>query len=161
MQCNCCRGNIEAGQAKCPVCGFPILIGGDNSDATKAIILKHKKNRLTPVSVSLRIYNYICEDGSVREESTEYVKLSDAVNLEYGKITWSDKTYEDLCSSDPFILTVQIQNGSEKTEHQLRFVPDSDISRSAAGIVLGDGFTVRLAVGSKEHYILSDALSLL
>lgn len=161
MQCSCCRGQVEAGQAKCLTCGFPLLIGGDNSEGMNDIIINHRKNKLLTVSVLLKVYSYICENGSIIESENEYIKLPDIVALEFDKITWSDGIYEDVNSDTPFTLTVQVNNTNGSFENSLSFVPNKEISRSAVGVMLCDGFKLRLAIGDKENYILSNEFNLL
>lgn len=160
MQCICCKGNVEAGQAICPVCGIPLLAGND-SEAMQEFIQNYKKKKLEPISIFLKIYHYSCADGKLTDDGEEYIKLADVAELEQGQFLWSSSSYEEIVSDTPFTLTVRIQNGDKQTEKELSITPEKAISHEMIGVVLGDGFTLCIAVGDMENYTLSETIELM
>lgn len=160
MLCKCCYTEVPYGKAKCIVCGCILLFAGDKqTDEADILVQVHRERKLKSVSVSLKTYDYLCENGEVSLVSSDFVKLADALDLEYEKIKWFDG-YEPLESGRSFSITIGVNNGGEQREVVLSMTPTEPIEHSSLGLVLESGFMVRLVVGSEQSKLYSEPISL-
>lgn len=152
MRCNCCNATVESGMATCRVCGFPILIGSDN----QKLITDHKIKKIGSININVKTYHYEINENSILKEESYYQRLASAMELQYGRVKWLDADFEALESKRDIELIIQITNDESSVEKSVSVHPEKIISHCKIGVILGDGFTIQLAVGSKEDYILSE-----
>ena len=161
MQCNCCHAAVAEGVAKCPACGFPVLVAGDSSPEYTKMLEDFRSRKRAQIIIEMQIYSYEVSGSGVTESGTSWHTVGTAAALQPGKILWSDLECEPLTSDRSFTVRLRIQNGGMPREQAVTFSPDHAVSRSCIGLSGDDAFTFRLAVGSKDDYILSDAVRML
>ena len=69
MRCNCCRAEVTQFNGQCPVCGFPMLTGGDIE--IESFVRSYRENKLRGVTVYLKTYEYEPEGVCVRRGNDE------------------------------------------------------------------------------------------
>ena len=161
MRCSCCNAIIGTGQAKCTICGFPLLIGGNDNEMSQKLIHNHKSKKIGSISIMIKTYSYEMDEKNILKEEAEYYNLAFASELKLGEIQWMDSEFEPLESARDIELTLQITNNDQTDDKTVLIHPEKIISHSRIGVMLSDGFTIQIAVGSKEEYVLSEALSLI
>lgn len=159
MQCRCCMFEVENGKSSCPVCAFPTL--GNISPEKQSIIEEYRIGKLKDISVGIEVYCYgVDSSGELIEKSSEYVKLADALSLAYGEVLWLDRRFESVETNRSVDIDICICRGDVRKNVKVTVTPDESVDYSGCGIYLDSGFTVRFAVGSKEKYYLTEAVSL-
>lgn len=158
MKCKCCGTEINAGVAICSECGVPTLVGGSEQDVAD-MISDYRKSLIGDTSVWLKIYHY--KTDNINEPETETIIISDAMSLVDGNLHWCGTEFEKLESEREIEIEIFIKKGSENKSVVLTVKPDKKISHSRIGIQMESGFNIRLAVGDKKSYILSNAVSLI
>lgn len=161
MRCSCCNAETETGKAKCDCCGFPVLVGSDDTEMTRNLIKSHRDKKIGKIKIFIKTYTYDEQDEEVKIKQTDYLEFADASSLQLNNIVWLSKSFEEMKCDYPFEIEFRIVNDQEQTDKTARIIPDKTISRSNIGIALGDGFTVRFAVGSMEEYCFSEPVALI
>lgn len=160
MQCRCCMFEVENGKASCPVCGFPTL--GLITPQMHSVLSEYRTDKIQDISVGIMAYKYdIDPAGNVTEKGTEYVKLADADSLEYGEVLWLDKQFERIESNRSISIDICVSKGGSETVVNVEVTPDEAIDCGGVGLFLDSGFAVRLAVGNKDVFFLTEPVSLL
>lgn len=161
MECNCCHAAVAEGVAKCPSCGFPVLAAGDGSPEYNRILTEFRSKRLSQIIIEMQVYSYEVSSSGVSEAGSAWHTVGLASALKAGEVVWSDLDCEALPSDRSFTVRLRIRNGGTQREQAVTFSPGRTVSRSCIGLAGEDVFTFRLAVGSKEDYILSDTIRML
>ncbi|MBR5409831.1 MAG: hypothetical protein IK104_04100 [Clostridia bacterium] len=159
MRCNCCRAEVTQFNGQCPVCGFPMLTGGDIE--IESFVRSYRENKLRGVTVYLKTYEYEPEGRSLRLVNTRYVEVAEPLSLGDGEIRWLDLPFMAIESSRPVSLDVCVRRGNDEREYTVAAVPSGTISHQAIGVTPGEGFSIQFAVGSAETYALSERVPLL
>ena len=158
MKCKCCGTEINEGVSICSVCGVPTLVGGSEKDIAN-MISDYIKDLIGGVSVWLKIYHY--KTDNMNEPETTTIMLADAMSLINGNLYWCDMEFERLESDRAIDIEIFLKKNSENKSIILNINPYKKISHSHIGIRMEDGFNIRLAIGDKDGYILSNAISLI
>ena len=161
MQCNCCHADFAEGVAKCPACGFPALLAGDETEEYVRMLEDFRKKKLAQISVDMRVYSYDVSPSDVTETGSSWHILGNAAMLKKGEVLWSDLNCQPLSSERSFSVQIRICCGGLQQTKTVTFQPKKPVSRECIGLLADDLFTFRLAVGSKSDYILSDAIRML
>ncbi len=160
MQCRCCMFEVENGKASCPVCGFPTL-GGISSEH-QSIIDEYRTNKLKNISIDILAYRYSIDgSGGITEYDSEYIKLAEALSLTYGEVLWIDDKFESFEANRSIVLDISICKGDVRKECRVDLVPGEPVDCSGFGIYLDRGFIIKLAVGDKNKYHLTESISLI
>ena len=160
MRCSCCNAETETGKAKCSYCGFPVLVGADDTEMTRKLIQSHKEKKLGKIKIFVKAYQYEENNESIVEKQFDYLHVSDAVSLQLNDIKWLSNSFEEITSDQPLELEIRIVKDDECADKTAIITPDRIIIRSSIGIVLCDGFTVKFVVGRKEDYCYSEPIDL-
>lgn len=160
MQCKCCMHSVRDGSAVCDICGFPLL-ASPGTDIDK-IAADFRAQRLEGCSVAVMIYYYEADDlSNLVERNSEYVLIGNALSLEYQQILWLDYEFNPPDVQRSIELDVRVLRPDSYTEKKLTADIGDTLKCSALGMYLDEGLTIRLAVGSPERYVLTDAASLI
>lgn len=159
MVCECCKAKISDGAASCDICGFPTLVE-DGIDIT-ALAADNRRRRLDGISVGIMTYRYgYDEKGTLKLKESVKLELAKASDLKPGEIAWADKDFESLESDRRISLDLVVAKPSGEVKSSVELNPGKVIAHSALGIMLSEGFTVRLAVGNRDENCLTEAVSL-
>ena len=156
IKCLCCNAEIGEEQMSCPVCGLPTL-----GEAPDEYIAELRKERLSGITVDAVVHSYDVEGSSVNELENEYIRLASAEELVYNDVKWFSEEFEPLDTDEPFSVELCITNkDGNKNNVSVELVPEGTVSRTFMGIILSDGFSIKLAAGNSSSYITSETVSL-
>lgn len=158
MKCKCCGAEINEGVSICSVCGVPTLVGGSEKDVAD-MISDYRKDLIGDISVWFKIYHY--KTDNINEPETEIIMLADAMSLINGNLHWCEMEFESLESDRAIDIEIFLKKNSEDKSVILNVKPDKKIPHSHIGICMKSGFNIHLAIGDKNRYILSNAVSLI
>ncbi|MBR3269393.1 MAG: hypothetical protein IKI58_11820 [Oscillospiraceae bacterium] len=160
MQCNCCRNEIAEGLATCPHCGFPVLVN-PATDEYRRMIEEHRARKLSQITIDLQIFSYEVSAEGVTDKGSAWRPLAGASQLRTDAVFWSDLSCQELVSDRNFSMRVRMRCGDSSREQVVPMKPDHPVSREHVGVIAGDDFSFRLAVGNKDSYILSEPVGML
>ena len=160
MRCNCCSAEVTQFNGQCPVCGFPMLTGGDID--IESFIRSYRENKLRDVKIYLKTYQYEAEGREIRLVQERYTEMCDALSLFDGEIHWSDITFEPVEVSAPVTLDFCVKKGEAQRAYSVSTAPTICPQQQAVGVKISDGFTVQFAVGViSGAFALSESVPLL
>lgn len=160
MRCNCCSAEVTQFNGQCPVCGFPMLTGGDID--IESFIRSYRENKLRDVKIRLKTYQYEAEGREIRLVQERYTEMCDALSLFDGEIHWSDISFEPVEVSAPVTLDVCVKKGEAQRAYSVSTAPTICPQQQAVGVKISDGFTVQFAVGViSGAFALSESVPLL
>lgn len=159
MKCSCCKIEMKEGKASCNICGMPTLAGDEKIRASVISEIRHK--HLDNVSVSVKTYRYEVAEGKVSENTSEYVKIADAINLKFDEIQWLNVEFEGLESQRKFEVELLVGKKGKEQSKKVTFTPSKSISHQKVGICLKPGFQCAVVVGSQKSFETSETFSLI
>ncbi len=159
IQCNCCMHQNKEGSAVCELCKFPLLANaGFDMDEAAA---QFRRQRLDGCSVAVKLYYYTPDSsGNLSEQKTEFVRVADALSLNYHEIKWLSEEFNPPDITRDIELTVRVDRPSSSVEKTVTAHVTNTLRCSRLGLYADEGLTLRMAVGDQDAYVLSDALSL-
>ena len=160
IQCKCCMHLNQNDSAMCEACRLPLIAsGGVDMDVVGT---QYRRQLLDGCSIALKVYYYEPDaSGNLVEQRSEYVTVANAMELGFREVKWFADEFNPPEIKREIELTVRVQRPDGYTDKTLRAGLKKSTRCSCVGLFLDEGLKVSFAVGSKEDYILSDAVSLL
>lgn len=165
MKCFACQTELEAGRAKCPVCGFPVIqsVEGntDELEGIRKMGRDYLKKRLLGIRVGIVAYSYVMDHDELKQDKTQMIDVAEGEALAGGSIVWSPMDFARVDSDEPAQLTVFVASGSGMARTFEQTIQLPKITGFAhIGVMLAEGLDARMAYGNEENYVLSDRFSL-
>ncbi len=166
MRCIACNKELEAGVAKCSLCGFPVIQSVQSSEEDllqmKQVGQDFLKNKLAGISIGIVTYDYTLENRRVNLEGETEIVIANAENLTYDSIVWCDKKFEPIeVKTKSVVFKLFINNASGKRMFSVRLNTESIDNITEVGVVLDEGLTARVLIGEKAKYISTEKIELI
>lgn len=161
MKCEFCNSEMKAGEIICGVCGFTHINFTEADDRGVKAQMKRSfaQQKLGSISLEIKVYDYTIERGNITENEVS-VKAANASELVLNEIKWLDTEFYG--TSDK--LTTEIEFCIKKDDDVKSFNLPMELpaaEKLRIGVLLDDGLKVKLAVGDKNNYVLSESMSLI
>lgn len=165
MKCYACQTELEAGRAKCPVCGFPVIqsVEGntDELEGIRKMGREYLEKRLTGIRIGIVAYSYVMDNDELKQDKTQMIDVAAGEALAGGSIVWSSMDFARVDSDEPAQLTVFVASGEGPARIFEQTIQLPKLTGFAhIGAVLTEGFSARMAYGNEQTYVLSDRFSL-
>lgn len=166
MKCVACNKELDAGVAKCSLCGFPVIQSVQSSDEDlkqmKKLGQDFLKNKLSGISVGIITYDYTLENRKINLDGEAETVIANADSLAYDSIVWCDKAFEPIeVKTRTVVFKLFVNNNQEKRIFSVKLNTENIDKIADVGVTLDDELTVRFLVGEKSKYISTDKIQLI
>ena len=165
MRCIACNKELEAGVAKCSLCGFPVIQSVQSSEEDllqmKQVGQDFIKNKLSGISIGIVTYDYTLENRKVNLDGETEIVIANADSLTYDSIVWCDKKFEPIeVKTKSVVFKLFVSNAQEKRMFSVRLNTENINTIATVGVVLDDELTARVLIGEKSKYISTEKIQL-
>lgn len=166
MKCFACQAEVEAGRAKCLVCGFPVIQSVDGNaqelDGIRKMGSEYLKKRLSGIRMGIVAYSYVMEHDELKQDKTQMIDVALGEALADGKIVWCPMDFARVDSHEPANLNVFVEGSDHSVRTcELSIKLPEFTGFAHIGAVLDAGLQVRMVYGNEQTYTLSDKFSLI
>lgn len=165
MRCLSCDGDVKTGAARCPHCGFPILLITEDTKEAKAerlqLARQYFQKKLSGIQIRINTYTYQYQAGRLSLAQKREMLLANAADLQIGKKIWHSQKFGAAGKPQTITFPVMLTFG-----HDCRTVPVKvEVPKTEGfnyiGVVLDAGLSAHIVVGDDRSYGSSEAFSLI
>ena len=158
IRCDCCNSIIST-EAKCSVCGLPIIIDAEtNADESEKYsiirrdVVKDYLNALFGNStLAVVTYEYEIVDNSISEPQIGYRELCKLSDYRPGAKTDFISDYDSIPSDSEFMVTLLVlSNNRIINQMEIPIKPKSVVPRDSIGIIFKDGLKMKIVVNDEK-----------
>lgn len=165
MKCLVCCGDIKAGTAKCPICGFPVLLTTEDTKEAQAARRQMAKQYFQKImsGIQLHIHTYIYQykEGHLSAAQKKGMLLANAAELQMGKKIWHDQKFGVAGKTQTLTFPVILTAGARCRTVDVKVkVPETE-GFHYVGVILDAGLTARIVVGDDKNYGSSETFHLI
>lgn len=165
MRCVACNAELEAGVAKCPMCGFAVIYTveptQDDLVQIKQLGQAYLRNKLSGISIGIITYDYSFENRKINLDGEAETVIVSGSGLTYDNIVWCDKKFEPIeVKTRTIMFRLFINNNQEKRIFSVKLNTENIDNIADVGVILDDELTVRVVIGEKTKYISTEKIQL-
>ena len=121
MKCLACGMEFNDELVKCPRCGFPVIGLVDDSEESRAQVLKlasdYRKKHWSAAKVYLKVYKNRIDNNDIVIENADYILLGETGELQEGQILWNSEKFARLKGYCELEITIESEGSDTKTLH--------------------------------------------
>lgn len=164
MKCKVCGYVLEEGRARCPECGFPVMMMVEGSQQEEQKIAElasgYRRQKLVKASVSLNVYTNEMTDDQVMVKNQECIVLAAGESLGGDAIIWYPEKFARL-EGEP-VLRLSVVNSKGETKALSLEIANPKIEDFwQVGVLPEAGMKCRVVLGKMDQYTSTEEISLL
>lgn len=164
MKCKVCDAALEEGRARCPVCGFPVMmmVEGNPQEEQKIMELaeSYRKKKLVNANVTLIVYTNEIVENQVNIKKQEGIILASGEALGGNGIIWYPEHFARL-EGDPVLQLSVTNSRGETIARSMELANPQILDFWQVGVLPEAGLKCRIVLGNGNKYTSTEEISLL
>lgn len=164
-RCLACRSVLK-GEADCPVCGNPDYIvpnmRSEQLEKMQGWADDYRRNKLNAIEINVYGYAHEMKDDKLVQKNVNLVKLCDAIELSFERITWLDQKFARIDTDETLELTVILTKvGKEIKKQVIPFKAPALKDFWHIGACLTEGLGVSFVIGNESNHVETESVPLI